>query len=82
MDSVFKYFNGFFKGLTGLVLTVLALGIVAQITFGMGEGASGFFGIDVIGNVMTVIDGLAGGGFAVVCEAGLGVAMAISLSCG
>ena len=27
MDNVFKYFNGFFKGLTGLIMTVLGLGV-------------------------------------------------------
>jgi len=27
MDNVFKYFNGFFQGLTGLIMTVLGLGV-------------------------------------------------------
>lgn len=60
MDNVFKYFNGFFKGLTGLIMTVLGLGVAVEILFG--EGALG--GLNVIGNVQSLIDGFAGGGFA------------------
>ena len=36
MDNVFKYFNGFFKGLTGLIMTVLGLGVAVEILFGGG----------------------------------------------
>ena len=31
MDNVFKYFNGFFKGLTGLIMTVLGLGVASPL---------------------------------------------------
>ena len=37
MENVFKYFNGFFKGLTGLIMTVLGLGIAVEILFGGGS---------------------------------------------
>ena len=53
MDNVFKFLNGFFKGLTGLIMTVLGLGIATEILFG---GA--MMGISVIDNVMGVINGL------------------------
>ena len=38
MDKVFKYFNDFFKGLTGLLMTLLGLAVAIQILFG-GDGA-------------------------------------------
>jgi len=59
MENVFKYFNGFFKGLTGLIMSVLGLGVAAEILFGGGA----IFGITVIDNVMGVINGLGGAGF-------------------
>ena len=59
MDNVFKYFNGFFKGLTGLIMTVLGLGVAVEILFGMGS----MFGMTVIENVMGVIEMLGGSGF-------------------
>ena len=59
MDNVFKYFNGFFKGLTGLIMTVLGLGVAVEILFGGGS----MFGMTVIDNVMAVINGLGGAGF-------------------
>jgi hypothetical protein len=54
MDNVFKYLNGFFKGLTGLIMTVLGLGVATEILFGPGA----MMGISVIDNVMGVINGL------------------------
>ena len=60
MDSVFKYFNGFFKGLTGLIMTVLGLGVAVEIPFGSGE----MFGIEVINNVMNLLTQLGSSGFA------------------
>ncbi len=59
MDNVFKYMNGFFKGLTGLIMTVLGLAITVTFLF----GADGFMGLDVIGNIVGVINGLAAEGF-------------------
>ena len=60
MDNVFKYLNGFFKVLTGLIMTVLGLGIATEILFGGGA----MMGISVIDNVMGVINGLGSAGFA------------------
>ena len=60
MDGVFKYMNGFFKGLTGLIMTGLGLGVAVEILFGPGE----MMGISVIENVMGVINSLGAGGFA------------------
>ena len=48
MDAVFKYMNGFFKGLMGLIMTVLGLAITVTFLF----GADGFMGLDVIGNIV------------------------------
>ena len=59
MDNVFKYFNGFFKGLTGLVLTVLGLGVAVQLLY-----PNGMFGMDVIGEVTDTITKFGEGGFA------------------
>jgi hypothetical protein len=60
MDNVFKYFNGFFKGLTGLIMTVLGLGVAVEILFGGGA----MFGITVVDNVMNILNSLGGSGFA------------------
>ena len=60
MDGVFKYMNGFFKGLSGLIMTVLGLGVAVEILFGGGA----MMGISVIDNVMAVINGLGSAGFA------------------
>ena len=58
MDKVFKYFNDFFKGLTGLIMGLLALSIVADFLFGAGS----ISGINVIQNITDVVTGFAGGG--------------------
>ena len=59
MDNVFKYFNGFFQGLTGLIMTVLGLGVAVEILFGNGA----MFGLSVIDNVTNIINALGGAGF-------------------
>ena len=59
MDKVFKYFNDFFKGLTGLLMTLLGLAVAIQILF----GGDGVFGMDVIGHVSAIITALGDGGF-------------------
>jgi len=58
MDKVFKYFNDFVKGLTGLIMGLLTLGIVATFLFG-GEG---FFGLDVVQNITDVLTTVTSGG--------------------
>jgi len=50
--------NGFVKGLTGFIMTILGLAIVATFLFGV----DGFMGLDVIGNILGVINGLADAG--------------------
>ena len=60
MDNVFKYFNGFFKGLTGLIITILGLVVAAQILFGM----DGMMGMDVISSIEDIVTRLGNGGFA------------------
>jgi hypothetical protein len=62
MDGVFKYMNGFFKGLTGLIMTILGLGIAATFLYGQ-EALMTDMNIDVISNIVGVIKGLAGQGF-------------------
>ena len=60
MEAISKVFDGvvgFTKKLTELLLTVLSLGVVAQILLG-----EAMFGMDVIGNVVAVIDSLGNGG--------------------
>tara|TARA_B100001175_G_C19056738_1_gene424618 strand:+ start:12 stop:239 length:228 start_codon:yes stop_codon:yes gene_type:complete len=59
MDNVFKYFNGFFQGLTGLIMSVLGLGVAVEILFGSGQ----MFGITVVDNVTNLINTLGGAGF-------------------
>ena len=61
MDNVFKYFNGFFKGLTGLLITLLGLGVAVEVVFGMGAMGGN---LNIIENVQGLIDMFAGGGFA------------------
>jgi len=62
MDNVFKYFNGFFKGLTGLIMTILGLAIVASLLYGQ-TAMSEDLNIDVVTNITDLISGLAGQGF-------------------
>lgn len=52
MENVFKYFNAFVKGLTGLIMGLLTLGIVATFLFGAKDG---FFGLDVVDNINSVL---------------------------
>ena len=62
MDNVFKYFNGFFKGLTGLIMTILGLAIVASLLYSQ-EAMKADLGIDVVDNITGLIKNLAGSGF-------------------
>ena len=60
MESISKVFDnvsGFAKKLTELLLTVLSLGVVAQVLYG-----NAIFGMDVIGNVVGIIESLGNGG--------------------
>ena len=56
MNKVFGYFNDFVKGLTGLIMGVLALGIAASLLFGVAaDGSGGLLGLDVIANIGDVL---------------------------
>ena len=55
MNKVFGYFNDFVKGLTGLILGILALGVAATLVF----GDAGLMGLDVIANISSVLTELA-----------------------
>ena len=60
MESISKVFDNvsvFAKKLTELLLTVLSLGVVAQVLYG-----NAIFGMDVIGNVVGIIESLGNGG--------------------
>ena len=61
MDSIMKAVNDFVKGLTGVLVSVIGLGIVASIVF----GGSTFFVGDVIDTILGYVamlgeNGLAG----------------------
>ena len=58
MDKVFKYMNDFVKGLVGVIMGLLTLGIVATFLF----GNAGFFGLDVVANITAVLATLTSGG--------------------
>ena len=60
MEAISKVFDGvvaFTKKQTELLLTVLSLGVVAQVLLG-----EAMFGMDVIGNVVALIESLGNGG--------------------
>ena len=58
MDSLLKMIVSFVHGLTGVLVSVIGLGIVASIVFG---GSDWFVG-DVIGNIMMYVDMLGSNG--------------------
>jgi|TARA_B110000196_G_scaffold150437_1_gene129812 hypothetical protein len=57
MENVFKAMTSFVTGLTGVIMGLLTLGIVATFLF----GAGGFFGYDVVQNITDVLATLTGG---------------------
>ena len=58
MEKVMNYFTGFFKGLVGVMLSIVPVIILWQLLTG-----SMAFGMDVIGNFMGMLNGIAGAGF-------------------
>jgi hypothetical protein len=57
MDNAMRMIGDFIKSLTGVLMSVLGLGIVGALAFGdMG------LGIDVIGNITNLVSELASGG--------------------
>ena len=58
METIFKQIKGFFNNLSELLLIFLSVGILVQVLFG---GA--VFGMDVVGNVTSLINTLGNAGF-------------------
>jgi len=58
MEKIFETVKGFFSGVTDLLMTFLTVGILVQVLFG---GA--VFGMDVVGNVTSLIESLGNSGF-------------------
>ena len=57
MDNAMRMIGDFIKSLTGVLISVLGLGIVGALVFGdMG------LGLDVIGNITNLVSELAAGG--------------------
>ena len=50
--------NDFVKGLVGVIMGLLTLGIVATFLF----GSAGFFGLDVVANITAVLETVTSGG--------------------
>lgn len=57
MEKVFNLVTGFVNKMTGLFLTMLSFGVMAEILFG-----SPVMGLSVIGNVMDIINVLGNNG--------------------
>ena len=58
MEKIFGSIKTFFSGVTELLFTFLTVGILVQVLFG---GA--VFGMDVVGNVTSLIESLGNSGF-------------------
>ncbi len=58
MDSVMKYVTGFFGGLMTIMMAVFPVTILWQVLTG-----TKVFGMDVIANLTTLIEGLGNAGF-------------------
>ncbi|MEO2084758.1 MAG: hypothetical protein ABGW65_04465 [Marinoscillum sp.] len=52
-----KQVSGLIAGLTGLVVSLIGLGVAGQIVFG------NIMGLNVIGNITDIVDSLSSGGF-------------------
>ena len=59
MDSVIKYITGFFGGLGTILLAVLPVTILWFVLTG-----GSIYGMDVIANLTTLVNGFGQGGFA------------------
>ena len=59
MDSVIKYITGFFGGLGSVLLAVLPVTILWFVLTG-----GSIYGMDVIANLTTLVNGFGQGGFA------------------
>ena len=57
VKSIFGIVSDFIGGLTGVLGGLVAVGVLSQIVFG-----TGWLGIDVIGNLTTIVGSFLGGG--------------------
>ena len=57
VKSIFGSISDFIGGVTGLLGSLVAVGVLSQIVFG-----SGWLGIDVIGNITGIVDGFLAAG--------------------
>jgi hypothetical protein len=57
MDSIMKQVGGLIAGLTGLIVSLIGLGVAGEIVFGQ------IMGLSVIGNITSIVDSLSSGGF-------------------
>jgi len=58
MENIFGQIKSFFSGVSDLLITLLSVGVLVQILFG-----APVFGVDVVGNVTSLIDSLGNSGF-------------------
>ena len=58
MEKVMSYFTGFFSGLVGIMMAIIPVTILWQLLTG-----TTVFNMDVIGNFMGMLNGIAGAGF-------------------
>ena len=58
MEKVMDYFKGFFAGLVGIMMAIIPVTILWQLLTG-----TMIFNMDVIGNFMGMLNGIAGAGF-------------------
>ena len=58
MEKVMSYFKGFFAGLVGIMMAIIPVTILWQLLTG-----TMIFNMDVIGNFMGMLNGIAGAGF-------------------
>ena len=58
MEKVIEQIKGFFKGITELMFAFSTVGILVQVLFG-----APVFGMDVVGNVVSLIESLGSSGF-------------------
>jgi len=58
MKDAMAKVSAFISGLTGLVMNLVALGILVEVVYG-----AGIFGMGIIGNVVNIINSLGTSGF-------------------
>jgi hypothetical protein len=58
MEKVMSYFTGFFGGLVSIMMSIIPVAILWQLLTG-----DLVFSMDIIGNFMGMLNGIAGAGF-------------------